>query len=129
VRIAVREVHVGETADPLVPLRAAVTLALRHALARTGTTLLEPVMRLDVRVPEQFVGAVIKDLGGRRAEIRDTSLAGAATIVRAFAPLAEMFGYSTDVRSLTQGRGSFSMEPFDFQPVPEEVARRDGVLL
>jgi elongation factor G len=129
VKITVREVHAGEAPDPLVPLRAAVTLALRHALAEGGATLLEPIMRLDVRVPEQFVGTVIKDLGGRRAEIRDTTLVGAASVVRAFVPLAEMFGYSTELRSLTQGRGSFSMEPFDFQPVPDEVVRRDGVLL
>ena len=129
IKARVRELHLGEAPDPLVPLRAALTMALRRALQEAGTTLLEPVMRLEVRVPESFLGAVIRDLGARRAEVRDTMPAGGATLVRAFVPLAGMFGYSTELRSLTQGRGSFSMEPFDFQPVPEDVARREGALL
>jgi elongation factor G len=129
VRAHVRELHLGEAPDPLVPLRAALTMALRRALSEAGTTLLEPVMRLEVRVPDAFVGAVIRDLGARRAEVRETTPAGGAALVRAFVPLAEMFGYSTELRSLTQGRGSFSMEPFDFQPVPDHVVRRDDELL
>jgi elongation factor G len=79
--------------------------------------LLEPVMRLEVRIPESFLGAVVRDLGARRAEIRETAFSGAAAVIHAFVPLAAMFGYSTDLRSLTQGHGSFSMEPFDYQPV------------
>jgi elongation factor G len=124
VRVRVVSVTLSEAPDPSVPLMASVTLAMRHAFAAAGTVLLEPVMRLDVRTPEEFVGSVIKDLGTRRAEIRETALARPFALVRALVPLAEMFGYSTQVRSLTQGRGSFSMEPFDYQPVPERVAER-----
>jgi elongation factor G len=124
VRARVLSVALSDAPDPSVPLLAAVTLAMRRAFAAAGTALLEPVMRLDVRAPEESVGSVIKDLGARRAEIRETALAGPFALVRALVPLAEMFGYSTQVRSLTQGRGSFSMEPFDYQPVPERVADR-----
>ena len=116
IRVRVTEVHLNECADPLVPLRASLTMALRHAFAAAGTTLLEPVMSLEVRVPESFLGAVVRDLGARRAVVRETDLSEAIAIIRAFVPLAGMFGYSTDLRSLTQGRGSFSMEPFDYQP-------------
>jgi elongation factor G len=124
VRVRVLSVALSDAPEPAVPLLAAVTLAMRRAFAAAGTALLEPVMRLDVRTPEEFVGSVIKDLGTRRAEIRETTLARPFAVVRALVPLAEMFGYSTQVRSLTQGRGSFSMEPFDYQPVPERVADR-----
>nr|MCU0230526.1 elongation factor G [Acidobacteriota bacterium] len=78
---------------------------------------------------EDFLGVVVKDLGARRAEIRDTGLVGPVALVRGLVPLSAMFGYSTDVRSLTQGRGSFSLEPFDYQPVPEHIAARDHTLL
>ena len=103
--------------DPMVPLRASLTLALRQAFAASGTMLLEPVMSLEVRAPEPFLGSVVRDLGARRADIRETSISGNLSLVRAFVPLASMFGYSTELRSLTQGQGSFSMEPFDYMPV------------
>jgi elongation factor G len=77
---------------------------------------LEPVMVLEVRAPDDSLGALMKDLSSRRAEIRETDLEGGMTVVRGLVPLAEMFGYSTQMRSLTQGRGSFSMEPYDYQP-------------
>jgi len=128
VRAELGEVAVSDAPDPMVPLLASVTMALRRALAAATTVLLEPVMRLDVRVPEEFLGAVVKDLSTRRAEIRETGLAGRDATVRALVPLAEMFGYSTHLRSLSQGRGSFSMEPYDYQPVPEHVAARNGLV-
>jgi elongation factor G len=116
VRVRVTEVRLNDCADPLVPLRASLTMALRHALSATGTLLLEPVMNLEVRVPESFLGGVVRDLGARRAVVRETDISETIATIRAFVPLAGMFGYSTDLRSLTQGRGSFSMEPFDYQP-------------
>ena len=73
-------------------------------------------MNLEVRVPEDGLGAVMKDLGARRVEIRETDILEGFSVVRGMAPLAEMFGYSTQLRSITQGRGSFSMELFDYQP-------------
>jgi elongation factor G len=65
----------------------------------------------------------VRDLSARRAEIRETARPGAVAVIRALVPLAEMFGYSTQLRSLTQGRGSFSVEPFDYQPVPEKAVK------
>ncbi len=102
--------------DLAVPLLGTLTLALREALRQARTIVLEPVMNLEVRVPEDGLGAVMKDLGARRVEIRETDILEGFSVVRGMAPLAEMFGYSTQLRSITQGRGSFSMELYDYQP-------------
>ena len=125
VRIRVRSISLNDSPDLRIPLRASLTLALRRAFASAGTKLLEPVMSLEVRVPEGWLGVVVRDLGSRPAEIRETAISGNASIIRALVPLASMFGYSTDLRSLTQGQGSFSMEPFDYRPVTGEHARRE----
>ncbi len=129
IKVRVTSVQIGEPPDPLPPLVASVTMALRNALADAHTVVLEPVMRLEVRAPEESLGVVVKDLGARRAEIRETVLLGGLAVVRGYVPLAEMFGYSTQVRSLTQGRGGFSLEPFDYQVVPDHIAQRDHTIL
>jgi elongation factor G len=116
VRVNVLEFRHNDPPDPAVPLLGTLTLALREAIAQAQTIVLEPVMNLEVRVPDEFLGAIMKDLGSRRTEIRETDMAGGLAVVRGLVPLAEMFGYSTQMRSLTQGRGSFSMEPYDYQP-------------
>jgi elongation factor G len=100
----------------MVPLLGTVTLALREALAQAQSIVLEPVMSLEVRAPDDCLGPLMKDLGSRRAEIRNTDLQVGFAVVHGLVPLSEMFGYSTQMRSLTQGRASFSMEPFDYQP-------------
>lgn len=128
-KVYLREISLNDAPDPLVPLRASLTLALRHAFVAAGMTLLEPVMSLELRVPEDSLGAIMRDLGSRRAEIHETIVSGSVSIVRAFVPLVGMFGYSTDVRSLTQGQGSFSMEPFDFLPVPGQIAHLEDTPL
>lgn len=129
VRITVESIEIGDAPDPMVPLGASLTLALRHALQAAGTVVLEPIMRLEVRVPEESLGTIVKDLGARRTEIRETGVQGPYAVVRGFVPLAAMFGYSTDVRSLSQGRGSFSMEPFDYQALPAHLAAKEHTLL
>ena len=116
ITVRILEFRHNDPPDPSVPLMGTLTLALREAISEARTIVLEPVMRLEVRVPEDCLGAVMRDLGSRRAEIHDTELQGGTGVVRGLVPLAEMFGYSTQIRSLTQGRGSFSMEPFDYQP-------------
>ncbi len=128
-RVRLERLELGDAPDPLLPLGASLSLALRSAIQRADTVVLEPVMRLEVRVPEDFLGAVMKDLGARRAEIRESTVVGQQVVVRGFVPLAEMFGYSTDLRSLTQGRGSFALEPWDYVAVPEQIARRDHLRL
>jgi elongation factor G len=121
VKINVLEFRHNDPPDPAVPLMGTLTLALREAIAQAQTIVLEPVMSLDVRVPDDCLGAIMKDLGSRRAEIRETGMTGGLALVRGLVPLAEMFGYSTQMRSLTQGRGSFSMEPYDYQPAKSWV--------
>ena len=127
--VAAQDLAMSEAPDLLVPMGASLTVALRQAMQNAGTVVLEPIMRLEVRVPEDFLGTVVKDLGARRTEIRETAIVGNYAAVRGYVPLAEMFGYSTDVRSLTQGRGSFSMEPFDYRPVPAHLASKQHTLL
>jgi elongation factor G len=116
VKVNVLDFRHNDPPDPAVPLLGALSLALRGALAQAQTVVLEPVMSLEVRIPDDFLGAIMKDLGSRRTEIHKTDMAGGVAVVRGLVPLAEMFGYSTQMRSLTQGRGSFSMEPYDYQP-------------
>jgi elongation factor G len=121
VTVRVLDFRHNDPPDPAIPLLGTLTMALREALAQAQTIVLEPVMTLEVRAPDDCLGAIMKDLGSRRAEIRETDLDGGFAIVRGLVPLAEMFGYSTHMRSLTQGRGSFSMEPFDYQPTKSWV--------
>jgi elongation factor G len=116
VKVRVLEFRHNDPPDPAVPLLGTLTLALREAIVQAQTIVLEPVMTLEVRAPDDCLGALMKDLGSRRAEIRETDLADGIAMVRGLVPLAEMFGYSTQMRSITQGRGSFSMEPYDYQP-------------
>jgi elongation factor G len=121
VTVRVLDFRHNDPPDPAIPLLGTLTMALREAFAQAQTIVLEPVMTLEVRAPDDCLGAIMKDLGSRRAEIRETDLDGGFAIVRGLVPLAEMFGYSTHMRSLTQGRGSFSMEPFDYQPTKSWV--------
>ncbi len=121
VTVRVLEFRHNDPPDPAVPLLGTLTLALREAIAQARTIVLEPVMILEVRAPDDTLGALMKDLTSRRAEIRETDLEGGMAVVRGLVPLAEMFGYSTQMRSLTQGRGSFSMEPHDYQPAKSWV--------
>jgi elongation factor G len=116
VKVNVLDFRHNDPPDLSVPLLGTLTLALREAIAQAQTIVLEPVMDLEVRVPDEFLGAIMKDLGSRRTEIRETEIVDGVSLIRGLVPLAEMFGYSTQMRSLTQGRGSFSMEPFDYQP-------------
>jgi len=101
----------------------AATMALEKAIREAGPVLLEPVMRVQAVVPESGFGAVQADLLARRGLIRDCRVHGNMRIVDATVPLVELFGYSSDIRSLTAGRGSFTMEPLSYERVPEQVAK------
>jgi len=103
---------------------AAGSIALHNAANEVGVELLEPIMRLEVLVPADYLGDVINDLNARRCEILELGRKGNLSFVKAKAPLAEMFGYSTGLRSLTQGRGSYSMEPADYRAVPPELGEK-----
>jgi len=106
-----------------IAFEAAGSIALQNAVAKAGIRLLEPIMRLQVVAPNEHFGDITADLMARRAEIRETHLRGTARVITATVPLAAMFGYATVVRSLTQGRATYSMEPERYAVVPDEVAR------
>jgi elongation factor G len=101
----------------------AAHLAFEKALAAAGPVLLEPVMEFEIRAPQELLAGVNADLNGRRARVGSVTADGGMAVVRGHVPLAEIFGYSTALRSLTQGRATFSVEPRAYEPVPEHVAR------
>jgi elongation factor G len=102
--------------------KIAGSMAFKAAAEKAGPTLLEPYMRVEVTTPESFVGDVIGDLNSRRGRVDHMEPRGNVHVVRAFVPLAEMFGYATTVRSMSQGRASYSMEPSHYEPVPSSIA-------
>lgn len=113
------EVH--ETASSEIAFRTAANLAFDAALRAAGLVLLEPIMRLEVSTPDDHVGDLIGDLQQRRAIIHDQEARAGRTVIHAEAPLAELFGYSSAMRSLSQGRASCSMEPSTYSRAPEDV--------
>ena len=101
--------------------KVAANRAIRDGVQQARPILLEPVMEVEVVVPEKFMGEVIGDLNSRRAQVQGTKTRGQVKLVDALVPLGEMFGYATSLRSLTEGRGSSTMEFFHYAPVPKNV--------
>lgn len=101
----------------------AASMALEKGIRDAGPVLLEPVMRVQAVVPESAFGAVQADLLAKRGVIADCRVHGGMRIVDATVPLVELFGYSSDIRSLTAGRGNFTMEPLSYERVPEQIAK------
>jgi elongation factor G len=93
------------------------------ALTKAKPVLLEPIMALQVVVPNNYFGAVQADLNGRRAMITHSDIRGQIRVIDAEVPLAQMFGYATVVRGLTQGRATYTMEPLAYRPMPEALAK------
>ncbi|MFT4540019.1 MAG: elongation factor G, partial [Planctomycetota bacterium] len=102
---------------------AAGVLAYRQAV-EGNTVLLEPYMKVEVRVPEEFLGPVVGDLNSRRGEVSDVDSQGSERIVRSMVPFSEMFAYSSALRGATQGRGSYSMELHEYRDVPAGLAAK-----
>ena len=98
------------------------SMGMRDGLQKAGSVLLEPVMKLEVTTPEDHFGDILGDLSSRRGLVQGSELRGNARIIRALVPLAETFGYTTDIRSMTQGRAAFSMEFDHYERVPASVA-------
>jgi elongation factor G len=99
-------------------------MAMRKAVEEAGALLLEPIMSLEAVAPAQYLGDIIGDLNSRRADITHVQDRGDLRVVAATAPLSEMFGYATALRSLTQGRGTYTLEPSDYRPAPKKVYER-----
>jgi elongation factor G len=104
--------------------KIAGSMALKEAVQKGAPALLEPIMRVEVTVPDDFMGDIIGDLNSRRGQIQGMEARGNAQIVRAFVPLSEMFGYATDMRSMTQGRASYSMFFDHYSQVPNNIAQQ-----
>jgi len=109
----------GETTD--IAVQAAAKEAVRNCLTQAGVVLLEPIMRLEVVTPESFLGNIQADLNARRAMIVNSERRGDLCVLEAHVALAQMFGYSTQIRSLSQGRATYSMEPLKYDEAPPEV--------
>jgi elongation factor G len=104
--------------------RIAGSMAFKDAMKKSNPVLLEPVMKVDVTVPEEYMGDVIGDLNSRRGRIEGMEALGNAQVVHGYVPLAEMFGYATDLRSNTQGRGVYAMEVHHYEPVPKSIQEK-----
>lgn len=115
------ETRVGETTD--MALQAAAKGAVHNCLDAAGILLLEPIMRLEIVTPDDFLGNIQADLNMRRAVIVNSEPVGDLILVEADAALAQLFGYSTQIRSLSQGRASYSMEPLKYAEAPAELLR------
>ena len=109
-----------------IAFKIAAAMALRSACKKANPVLLEPIMKCEVVTPEQYMGDVMGDLNSRRAQISEMGDRGNIKFIKCTVPLSEMFGYATSVRSLSQGRASFTMEPSHYSEVPRNVA--EGII-
>jgi elongation factor G len=107
--------------------KIAASKAFREAAEKAGPIILEPVMNVEITVPEDYAGNIMNDLNGRRAKISDISPRDHSQVISATIPLAEMFGYATKLRNLSQGRAVFNMEFSSFRPVPGEITDRMSI--
>jgi elongation factor G len=101
--------------------KLAGSYAIKDAFQKAQPLILEPIMKMEVATPSEFMGTVIGDLSARRGQINGTTDSFGFTTIDAFIPLESVRGYATVIRSLTQGRGSFYMEPSHYDPVPAQV--------
>ncbi|MCL0044571.1 elongation factor G, partial [Dehalococcoidia bacterium] len=104
-----------------VAFRMAASIGMKEALRKAHSVLLEPVMDINVVTPGEFLGDILGELNGRRGHIRNLEGHGDTQVISAHVPLSEMFGYATELRSLTQGRASYSMELDNYAQVPESI--------
>jgi elongation factor G len=103
--------------------KIAGSLAVKKAARQARPVLLEPIMSVEVVTPEDYMGDVIGDLSSRRGKIEGMDQRGSSQVIRSHVPLAEMFGYATDLRSRTQGRATYTMQFDSYQETPESISR------
>ena len=116
------EEHASDSSE--IAFETAARMAFTAAAEAGQPVLMEPIMSLEIRTPDEYFGAINGDLNSRRAAITDSDARGGYRVITAEAPLAELFGYTTHLRSLSQGRATASMEPLRYAPVPAAVAAR-----
>jgi len=107
-----------------IAFKMAGSMALKDGVRKAKPILLEPIMKLDIVTPEQFLGDIIGDLNSRRGRVEAIETHGEWCTIHSFIPLAETFGYTTNLRSLTQGRATHAMEFYQYQELPAELAEK-----
>ncbi len=121
VRVTLYDGSYHEVDSSEMAFKIAASMAFKEGCRKATAVLKEPVMKVDVTVPEEYMGDVIGDLNARRGQIQGMEARMGAQAIAAFVPLAEMFGYATELRSRTQGRGQYSMEPSHYEQVPKGI--------
>jgi elongation factor G len=121
VKVAIIDGTYHEVDSSEIAFKMAGSFAFKEAARKAGAIMLEPIMDVEVITPEEHMGDVIGDLNSRRGKVSHLETRANSTIIHASVPLAQMFGYATALRSLTKGRASYSMEPLNFQKVPENI--------
>jgi elongation factor G len=124
VRVTLTDGKYHETDSSEIAFKVAGSLAMQEAAKRAKPTLLEPIFFVEVVTPEEYMGDVIGDLNRRRGRVEGMEPRGNAQVVRAMVPLSEMFGYATDVRSMTQGRATYTMQFEKYEDVPPNIATK-----
>jgi elongation factor G len=122
VKVTVIDGSFHEVDSSEMAFKIAGSMAFKDACKKANPIILEPIMKAEVTVPEEYMGDVIGDLNSRRGKIANMEAKNKVQHIRVNVPLAEMFGYSTSLRSLTQGRGNYSMEPSHYEEVPKQIA-------
>jgi elongation factor G len=122
VRVELYDGSFHEVDSSELAFKIAGAMAFRDACRAAAPTLLEPVMRVEVTVPEEYMGDVIGDLSSRRGHVQHLEVRSGAQVITGRVPLSEMFGYATDLRSITQGRANYTMQFDSYEPAPREVS-------
>jgi len=121
VKVTVIEGSYHEVDSSSIAYKIAGSLAFKDAASKADPVLLEPVMSLEVVTPDEYIGDIVGDINTRRGKIEKMEMRGSSRVIKAVVPLVEMFGYATTLRTLTQGRGIFSMEFFRYEPTPPQI--------
>jgi len=124
VKVTLLDGSFHEVDSTLIAFKIAGSLAFKDAASKASPTLLEPIMSLVVLSPDEYLGDIVSDIRARRGKMEEMDMRGGSRVLKATVPLAEMFGYATTLRTLTQGRGVFSMEYFQYEPTPPAVMEK-----
>jgi elongation factor G len=122
-KIAVVDGSYHEVDSSEIAFKIAGSMAFKDGTKKAHPVLLEPIMKVEVVVPEEYVGDVIGDINARRGRLENMEIRGANQVIQAIVPLAEMFGYATQLRSMTQGRGVYTMQFSHYDQVPASIAQ------
>jgi len=122
VKVALVDGSYHEVDSSDMAFKIAGSIAFKEGMKKANPVLLEPIMKVEVVVPEEYMGDIIGDINSRRGRVEGMEARAGAQVIRAFVPLAEMFGYATDLRSKTQGRGTYTMQFHHYEEVPKNIA-------